>query len=78
MKADQFGTLTEQKRHRMGWITNAQRKELVSQGKLKPGHVAGEKCMCCAHLVSVHGDRCSKGNFATRANCYCNEFEVRK
>lgn len=78
MKADRFGTWTEQRRYRMGWITSSERKRLVSQGKLKPGHVSGDKCMCCAHLVSDHGDRCSKGDFVTRVNCYCNEFEATK
>jgi hypothetical protein len=78
MKSDSMGTWTEQVRARMGWITNAQRKERVSKGKLKPGHVAGEKCMCCDHLVSNHGDRCSKGDFVTRVNCYCNEFDPKK
>lgn len=79
MKADSMGTWTEQKRARMGWITNAQRKQLVSDGKLKPGHVAGEKCGCCVHIEgTLGGHRCAKGDFATRVNCYCSAFEAKR
>lgn len=75
MKADRCGAWAEQCRYRQGWITGSERKQRVQEGKLRPGHLDGEKCMCCKHLEST---RCSKGNFATRVNCYCNEFESKK
>lgn len=78
MKADQYGTFTEQKRARMGWINNSERKRLVSERVLKPGHIAGEKCGCCAHREHKgESIKCAKGDFATRVNSYCKEFEAK-
>lgn len=77
MKADRCGAWAEQKRYRMGWITNAERKQKVQEGKLRPGHKDGEKCGCCTQASSIRisgGLHCDKGDFATRLNCYCNDF----
>lgn len=75
MKADFCGTVSEQKRHRMGWINATERKIRVSAGELKPGHRDGEKCACCAHLNPFKNNACDLGKFATRPNCYCREFK---
>lgn len=78
MKADFCGTVTEQKRHRMGWITATERKNKANAGELKPGQKSGEKCACCAHLNPRNTNHCDLGDFATRANCYCKEYKPKE
>ena len=74
MKADKYGTCSEQVRWRMGWISATERKARVSAGELKPGHIAGEKCACCTHLNRFNSNACDLGKFAIRPNSYCREF----
>ncbi len=78
MKADHYGAFAEQCRFRAGWVTATERKQLVQEGKLRPGHLDGEKCMCCKHLRTWGTPHCTKANFGTRANCYCKEFESKE
>lgn len=77
MKADRCGAWAEQKRFRAGWVTATERKQLVQAGKLKPGNTDGQKCLCCTHLSS-NQNHCTKGDFATRVNCWCDNFELKK
>lgn len=83
MKADAFGTMTEQARARMGWKTDAQRK---AAGETPDG----KSCNSCDYseirLVmrrdeSIGGSlRCAhplapgRGGMATRATAICKEF----
>lgn len=76
MRADYCGTLSEQARYRLGWITPTERKERCSRGELKPGHICGQKCQTCVHLDSS-GKHCALGNFATRPNAYCDRWQLK-
>lgn len=67
MKADWCGTLTEQARHKMGWIKATER---VKKG------IQNSCGNCCASLNSKQGIRCERGNFATRISCVCKEHAV--
>ena len=61
MKADWCGTLTEQKRHRMGWLNATQRK---NKG-------VSASCGDCASFDESSGAHCTQGEFTTRAGSYC-------
>jgi len=80
MKADKYGTITEQKRHRMGWVR-----------RVKTAGDAG-KCKTCAHIdettkwrsqpiiramKQTTTFRCEKGDFATTGSGGCNEYAPR-
>jgi hypothetical protein len=65
-------TTIADRRKAAGWITNDVRKQLVSQGKLRPGNTTGQKCLCCKHL---RNDRCVKHDIPTGINAYCRSFE---
>jgi hypothetical protein len=67
MKANQFGTRTEQLMHRMGYLTISDRP----------------KCLTCKHhefiirmpdtVYESSVYRCNKGDFAISKNSICNE-----
>lgn len=65
MHASYSGTLTEQQRFRMGWLKCRERKR---KGILS-------HCGSCEHISG--NNRCSKGDFATRVGCFCDEFKKR-
>jgi hypothetical protein len=72
MKACKSGTVAEQSRFRMGWLTSKQRPH----------------CGNCQHLEekvnnpdTLHESttyRCQKGDFATGKTAYCNEHEDKR
>lgn len=69
MKANQFGTATEQQLFRIGYMTAKQRPQ----------------CGNCKHIDTVfinpdainesERNRCKKGSFATSKTAICNEWE---
>jgi ParB/RepB/Spo0J family partition protein len=65
-------TTIAQRKAAAGWITNDARKKLVSEGKLRPGHLDGEKCMCCNQFNG--NDRCNLHDIPTGANAYCKDM----
>lgn len=67
MKADQFGTFTEQQMYKMGYLTSKERQDK---------HIYGKKCSNCALMADNIGVaksyRCTMAGFATRPNATCN------
>lgn len=61
------GNINEKARHRVGWLTPAERKKL----KIK------DKCSDCANLGVNHGPRCKHGNFPTKVAAVCTRFTER-
>lgn len=69
MQADQFGTPTEQQRHREGWLAPAVRRA--------NGFVANADARCCRfcrHAARIVGYRCQKHRFTTQAMAVCGSF----
>jgi hypothetical protein len=71
MKANQYGTPTEQRRHAQGWLSASQRP-------------ARPACPNCRHVEAEFEDRyprdlvhyrCAIGHFATSPGAVCNRHE---
>lgn len=70
MKADNCGTWTEQKRHKMGWLPARQRPQC---GNCKNKDVSFSMPET-AYEKEIF--RCKKGDFATAKTAICNEWET--
>lgn len=71
MKADRFGTYTEQIMFRQGYLTSKQRKEA---GRL------GLTCSNCAGMVqasSLDRPRCYLGQFIVTPNATCDQWKTK-
>lgn len=62
MRADRFGTPTEQARHACGWASATERAAAVAAGTLP----AGQTCGTCQHLGVAQGGRRARYSGAGR------------
>lgn len=72
MKANRFGTYTEQEVFRNGYKTS---KERQAAG------IYGTKCDNCHHLDHIPGGkrvRCNKLDTTTTINAICNQWEAKE
>lgn len=72
MKADQFGTWTEQVMFRQGFLTS---KERQAKG------LYGRKCNSCKHIehgIATKAVRCSLGDFRTTINAACAKYQLKE
>ena len=69
MKADQFGTFTQQQMYKMGYLTSKERQDK---------RIYGNKCSNCALMAQSltkslsTSHRCTMAGFATTPNATCN------
>ncbi len=67
MQANPYGTWTEQKLYKAGFLTASERKQ---QG-------IKDTCGSCGSLDQKHGAHCKKHDFKTRTGAVCKEFKER-
>lgn len=69
MKADRFGTWTQQVMFRQGYLTSKQRQA---------AGIYGQKCINCAAMIPAIGSKnpsCSLGRFVTTPNATCDQWK---